>query len=617
MLIRALCDYYDILAKAGKVVPKGYSKQDISYLVALNGDGTLDEIVDYRISEIIQKGKGKAKEVKNPRVLLMPLPATNPSKIAANGADCRSNYIFGISNVEKDRDKARQSHEDFVRVNKALLEKLESKSPVVEAFSNFLEKWDPEKEQNNEKIVNLGKELSTSKFAFCLSGNPDNLLHKDKDFVNLLLGQSESSEQHEVEDGVCAVYGDIRSISRVHDKIKNIRGSKAKEHSLVCFNSDSVSSYGAVQSYNSCISEDAMKKYTEIFNILMTDQNHHMMLNDITIIYWAMNIGKEEKFMLEFLNPSTELDDKATEKMLTDLLKDARDGKIVRERINDLGIIRDDVDFYIVGIKPNVSRLSVKFINKKVYGDLLQNMAQFQLDVQIVDKGCPVPLWRINQALLLPKSTIDKIDPSLLARLFDSIINSRPLPASILAKAVKRIKMIVKPEDDKNKFLKDQERINKILVGLIRAYLNRKSRAMEQEEEIELSLDVNSKNQAYLCGRLFAVLERIQQKATGDVELNRTIKDAYFASAASTPSVIFVKLMQLSQHHLRKVDKGTQVNLNKLTGEIMDGLCGEFPATLSLHEQGKFIIGYYHQRQAFYKKSSAKENIVKEATEEE
>lgn len=608
MLIRALCEYYDILAKEGKVVPQGYSKQDISYLVALNSDGAIEEIVDYRISEWVQKGKGKPKEVKNPRTVLMPLPATNPSKIAANGADCRPNYIFGISNADKDRDKARRSHEDFVRVNKALLEKLERKSPVVEAFANFLDKWEPEKEQANEKLVNLGKELSTSKFAFCLSGNPDSLLHEDKDFVNLLLGQSKSSEQHEVEDGVCAIYGDIRSISRVHDKIKNIRGSKAKEHSLVCFNSDSVNSYGAVQSYNSCISEDAMKQYTEIFNILMADQNHHMLLDDTTVVYWAMNNGKEEEIMFGFLNPSEGMDEEETENMLTDLLKDARDGKIVRERINDLGIIRDDVDFYIVGIKPNVSRLSVKFMERKVYGELLQNIAQFQLDMQIGDKGRPVPLWRIKKELLSPKSTNDKVDPSLLARLFDIIVNGRPLPGLLLGTVIKRIRTDTDLQ------------INPIRAGIIRAYLNRKSRAIGQKEEIGLSLDINSKNQAYLCGRLFAVLERIQQQAAGGVELNRTIKDAYFSSAASMPSVIFAKLMQLSQHHLKKVgntNKGAQVNLNKLTGEIMDGLCGEFPATLPLHEQGKFIIGYYHQRQDFYKKSTAKENIVKEATEEE
>lgn len=618
MLIRALCDYYDILAKAGKVVPQGYSKQDISYLVALNRDGTLDKIVDYYV--LVQKGKGKAK--KQATELWMPLPATNPSKVSANVADCRSNYIFGISNADKDRDKARRSHEDFVRVNKALLEKLEHKSPVVEAFANFLDKWEPEKEQDNEKLVNLGKELNTRKFAFCLAGHPETLLHEDQDFLNLLLEQMEGSGQSEDSEGMCAVYGDIRNIARLHNKIKNVSGGHTAGTLLVCFNNASEQSYGVIKSYNSCISEYAMMQYTEAFNILMADKNHHMLLDDTTVVYWAMNNGKEEEIMLGFLNPSGGMDEEETEKMLTELLKDARDGKIVRERINDLGVIRDDVDFYMVGIKPNESRLSVKFINRKVYGELLQNIAQFQLDMQIGDKGRPIPLKRVNQVLLLPESTTDKIAPSLLARLFDSVVNGRPLPVSILAKAVKRIKMVVKPKDgkDKNRSIKEQEQINKIRVGLIRAYLNGKSRAMGQEEEIELSLDVNFKNQAYLCGRLFAVLEWIQQKAAGNVELNRTIKDAYFASAASTPSVIFVKLMQLSQHHLKKVgniNKGAQVNLNKLTGEIMDGLCGEFPATLSLHEQGKFIIGYYHQRQDFYKKSTAKENIVKEVIEEE
>lgn len=610
MLIRALCDYYDILAKAGKVVPQGYSKQDISYLVALNVDGTLEEIVDYRISELVQKGKGKTKEVKNPRTVLMPLPATNPSKIAANGADCRPNYIFGVSNTdkEKEKSKARQAHDDFVRVNKALLEKLECKSPVVEAFSNFLEKWNPEAEQENDLLVNLGKELNTRKFAFCLAGHPDELLHGDKDFASLLLGQMETSGQAESLEGMCAVCGDIKNIARLHNKIKNVYGGQSSGTSLVCFNNTSEESYGAVQSYNSCISEDAMRQYTEAFNILMADKNHHMLLDDTTVVYWAMNTGKEEEVMLEFLNPSGGMDEEETEKMLTDLLEDARDGKVVRERINDLGVIRDNVDFYIVGIKPNASRLSVKFMERKVYGELLQNIAQFQLDMQIGDKGRPVPLWRIKKELLSPKSTNDKIDPSLLARLFDIIVNGRPLPGLLLGTVIKRIRTDTDLQ------------INSIRAGLIRAYLNRKSRAMGQKEEIGLSLDINSKNQAYLCGRLFAVLERIQQQAAGGVELNRTIKDAYFSSAASMPSVIFAKLMQLSQHHLKKVgntNKGAQVNLNKLTGEIMDGICGEFPATLSLHEQGKFIIGYYHQRQDFYKKSTAKENIVKEAIEEE
>ena len=46
-----------------------------------------------------------------------------------------------------------------------------------------------------------------------------------------------------------------------------------------------------------------------------------------------------------------------------------------------------------------------------------------------------------------------------------------------------------------------------------------------------------------------------------------------------------------------------QVNLEKLIGEIIDGLTDSFPAQLPMIEQGRFAIGYYHQKQAFYKKS--------------
>ena len=120
-----------------------------------------------------------------------------------------------------------------------------------------------------------------------------------------------------------------------------------------------------------------------------------------------------------------------------------------------------------------------------------------------------------------------------------------------------------------------------------------------------MALDKQNDNQAYLCGRLFAVLERLQLDALGN--LNRTIKDAYFASATSNPAIVFPKLIKLAQFHLNKVQNS--VRFNKLIQEIMDKLNGEFPNTLPLKEQGKFIIGYYQQYQNFFVKS---DNVNKE-----
>ena len=127
-----------------------------------------------------------------------------------------------------------------------------------------------------------------------------------------------------------------------------------------------------------------------------------------------------------------------------------------------------------------------------------------------------------------------------------------------------------------------------------------------------MALDKENTNQAYLCGRLFAVLQKIQENAAGGAKLNRTIKDSYFASAASKPALVFPKLLTLSQNHLKKLSEGRAVFFNKLTEEIIGKLNGEFPDTLLLTEQGKFMIGYYQQDQEFYRKNTNSDETTKE-----
>ena len=120
-----------------------------------------------------------------------------------------------------------------------------------------------------------------------------------------------------------------------------------------------------------------------------------------------------------------------------------------------------------------------------------------------------------------------------------------------------------------------------------------------------MNLDLNNTNQAYLCGRLFAVLEYVQQRASAG-KLNRTIKDAYFSSACARPATVFPKLIMLSQHHLSSMD--SSVYFDKLIGSIMVSLDGEFPQTLPLDDQGKFIVGYYQQNNSLYTKNTEKQD---------
>ena len=139
--------------------------------------------------------------------------------------------------------------------------------------------------------------------------------------------------------------------------------------------------------------------------------------------------------------------------------------------------------------------------------------------------------------------------------------------------------------------------------ALIKACINRATRYsnLNSKEELSMSLDEANRNVGYRLGRLFAVLEKIQEEANPGI--NTTIRDRFYGAASSTPVTVFSTLLKLKNHHLSKLDnRGRAVNLEKRIGDIMDGL-GDFPAQLRIADQGRFAIGYYHQRQDFFKKS--------------
>lgn len=115
-------------------------------------------------------------------------------------------------------------------------------------------------------------------------------------------------------------------------------------------------------------------------------------------------------------------------------------------------------------------------------------------------------------------------------------------------------------------------------------------------------LDTDNPNPAYRLGRLFATLEKIQEEASPG--LNATIRDRYYGAASGTPVAVFPTLLRLKNHHLGKLSPGRAVNMERLLGEILGGLT-DFPRHMPMPEQGRFALGYYHQRQAFFTKSDA------------
>lgn len=600
MLINALCDYYDILAAAGKVLPDGYSNVNIHFLVSLTRDGKIDEIIKYQKREEVQVGKNKIKERWVPRTEVMPKRTEKPG-IEANIIEHRPLYIFGLNYVEGELSpddatgKAQKSHAAFVETQLRFLEGLET--PIVDAYRAFIQNWSPKDEVKNEYLLGLEKDYGKSGFAFCLSGSPELLLHKDsrikEKWAECLKNPTGDSRQAYIAQ--CAISGENEKIARIHSKIKGVYGGLATGSVLIGFNNPSESSYNNDQSYNSNISEKAMRKYTEALNYLLSDSKHKTMLEDITVVSWAMNANEDCEAVLNdmLFGGSNTSDVSQTDETLKKLVENARQGKVQRAELESLDKIDPNVDFYMVGLKPNSSRLAVKFIYKKKFADFLWNITKHQNDMQIQEEFSAVSIPRLRLELVSPKSSKEKVNPELIVKLFQSILYDIPYPVSLLETVVRR----VKTDTDM--------KVNHVRAGIIKACINR----FMKKEELKVSLDQENNNQAYVCGRLFAVLQRVQEHAS-NYSLNRTIKDSYFASAASKPVLVFPKLVILAQNHLKKIKY--PVFYNKLMCEIMDKLDGNFPSMLSLSEQGEFIVGYHQQYQELFQKNDKNEKNIEE-----
>ncbi len=589
MLIKALNEYYDILSEAGKVCPDGFSTQKVHYMIMLRKDGTISGIVDVTESDL----EGKKKNI--PLEIILPKRNSIP-KINSEIIEHRPSYIFGLNydkksgkySAEDEKNRAKKSHEAFVKTNLEYTEGMTS--DIVIAYRNFIKNWKPEDETNNEYLLKIGSKYSASNFCFALDGHTEITLHDmDGDICSKIKNEI-NSKQEEKSTQICAITGKRGEIAKIHDRISGLKGAQASGASMVCFNNKAEESYGKSQSYNSSVSQDTMRRYTEALNILISDSHHRMYMDDMTVVFWAMsfNDAKEINMFSLMFNPSKDqLDAGETEMVLKKAVEAMGIGKTVDLSSID---IDENVEFYVVGLTPNTSRISQKFLYHDKFGKIFGNVALHQADMFIDGSKGNIPLWRIMKEIKSPKSTNEKTPPPLISAVFQAALSGGKYPESLLETAVRRVKT------DKS--------VNYVRAGIIKACINRKSRIYKNKEELKLALDIENNDQAYLCGRLFAMLERIQNNASTS-ELNRTIKDSYFSSACAKPADIFPRLMKLAQYHLKKDDYG--IIDNKIVGEIMEKLGDEFPQTLSLNDQGKFIIGYYHQYQSFFKKSDKKD----------
>ena len=584
MLIKALCDYAD--KQSRDTVPEGFSKQTVHFRIILSESGGLKEIVP--IAPADEKKKVS-------REIILPV-RTQKSGIESNCIEHRPLYIFGLNfdkdsfTPDDDTNKARKSHAAFVKHELEFFEGLDS--PVCTAYRNFVKNWSPENECENPVLRELGKEYKSAYFGFSLGIGRDEL-EADPQFIDKYQKYFSEKNDNKADEpvSVCGILGEKLPITRLHEKIK-FPGGQSSGCQLVCMNDTAFESYGKTQAFNSSVSEKAMKKYTAMFNKLLADRSHHCNLGDMVLIYFAMK--NDDSAECDLFSSLLNNADKETDEKISTIMNYARSGYTTDEKsINELTADKD-VTFYIAGLTPNASRICQKFIYRGNFGDMLDNLIKHQNDLMIdPDNTRPIYFGGIAKELISPKSTNEKVPPPLMSGIMLAALNNTKYPDALLSTVVRRVK--TDSDEDKKRYIK----LNYTRAGIIKACLNRKTK----KEEITMAWNENNKNPAYLCGGLFAVYEKIQQDSSGG-NLNRTIKDSYFASACSRPSSVLPKLAKLSQNHLRKLSERAGVYYNKIIAGITDCLDGGFPSTLSLDDQGRFIVGYYQMNKKLYTSSN-------------
>lgn len=582
MIINALCDYYDILVKNkdANISPYGFEMTKARYCAVISDTGNLFDIIS--LNELNEK---------QAQVFMMP-KSMKTSGIAASPVCDNFAYIFGVGGQKGEKTVENKKFKAAKELHIKMFG--EARSKEGRAMKNFFDKWEVDKAWENEYIIkhytNKGNAFSGN-IVFRLKGEA-RYIHECEEIIDIW--QKHNEEKQAGKDkysAQCCVTGEYRQIAKLHSQFQGVKGALPKGASLVCFNKDADCLYNLEQSYNAAVSEIAMFKYSTALKYLLADLKQKMYIGDDTTVFWAkaassiyVDVFSELFSFYEENKEEGEKEDRETEEIAKTVLKDGMQG------IYSCPTIKPNTQFYVLGLAPNSGRLSVRYFYVNTFKEFCQTIKMHYDDIRIFGGGNHkenIKIGSLLYATINANSKDKKVNPLLGGAVMRSILTGGMYPQILFNQTLIRVKT--------------ETKVNQARAAIIKGFLKRKSRTQNKKEEINMYLNEESNNTAYVLGRVFAILEKIQKDALGD-SINSTIKEKYFASACSNPSLVLPNLLKLAQHHLAKIE-GNYWNIQ--LGNCLALIEGEtFPKVQDMGNQGRFILGYYQQNQKNYEKKA-------------
>lgn len=588
MILQALTAYYEQLFRQGKLSAPGWDDSfKVSYELRLNDAGQLISVLDLRTETKMGK-----KTVLAPRAMRVPAHVKRASGIAANFLCDNSTYLLGADEKGKP-ERSTDCFKACAKLHHAILDGVDS--PAARALLAYFDSWDPAQAATHPLLAEQWKEITGNAnliFGYEAADHSHSFVNDDPAIQNAW--QAHYNDRSADSDmGQCLITGKYAPIERTHPNISGVPGAQSSGAALVSFNAPAFCSYGHEQGENAPVSKYAAFAYTTALNRLLADRNHCKHVGDTTILCWAENAEPVYQDAMSMFLFGADGAAGIQESDVQAALKRLSAGQTVPFLEKELS---PDQHFYLLGLAPNAARLSVRFFLRDTFGSFAQNLQkhaeEMEIDCSEKEKFRTLPIWAVvNETTRTVPGQPAKPSPQLAGDLLRAVLTGGRYPATLLNGVTLRIRA--------------EQNVTRGRAAVIKAYYLRNHPTELNKEVYTVSLNETT-NVPYLLGRLFSVLEAVQKAANPGI--NTTIKDRYFNAACATPGMAFPTLLRLSQKHLRKLNDGLATYYDNQIAELMAQLPESgFPARLSLPDQGKFAIGYYHQTQKRFAKKNEEE----------